>query len=68
MKNKNVRLIVRTAVMLALLVVLQAATKAAGQFVTGSCVNAVLAVSAWMCGVWDGRHRRGRIRQGADQL
>lgn len=52
MKNKNVRLIVRTAVMLALLVVLQAATKAAGQFVTGSCVNAVLAVSAWMCGVW----------------
>lgn len=51
MKNQNIRLIVRTAVMLALLVVLQAVTKAAGQLVTGSCVNAVLAVSAWMCGV-----------------
>ena len=48
MKNRNIRLLVRTAVLLALLVVLQAATKAAGQLVTGSCVNAVLAVAAWM--------------------
>lgn len=52
MKNRNIRLLVRTAVLLALLVVLQAATKAAGQLVTGSCVNAVLAVAAWMAGPW----------------
>jgi len=34
--------IVRTAVCLALLLVLQVATKSLGQFVTGSCVNLVL--------------------------
>ncbi len=43
--------ITETAVMLALLVVLQAVTKGFGQFVTGSCVNAVLALSALLSGV-----------------
>lgn len=45
MKNK-VFWITRTAVLLALLVALQALTKPLGQLVTGSCVNAVLAVAA----------------------
>ena len=43
--RKNVRWITETAVMLALLIALQALTKPLGQLVTGSCVNAVLAVS-----------------------
>ena len=51
MKNKT-RKIVRTAVLLAVLLALQAGTKAAGQLVTGSCVNAVLALAAWMAGLW----------------
>ena len=42
--NKQLRFITETAVMLALLVALQALTKPAGQFVTGSFVNAVLAL------------------------
>ena len=44
--------IVRTAVCLALLLVLQLATKSLGQFVTGSCVNLVLAMAALIGGVW----------------
>ena len=40
--------------MTALLIVLQAATKPAGQYVTGTCVNAVLAVSALVVGLWSG--------------
>ena len=44
--------IVRTAVCLALLLVLQVATKSLGQFVTGSCVNLVLAMAALTGGVW----------------
>lgn len=44
--NKKVRWITETAIMLALLVTLQALTKPAGQLVTGSCVNTVLAISA----------------------
>ena len=44
MKNKTFW-IAETAVMIALLVALQWATKALGQFVTGSCVNLVLGVS-----------------------
>ena len=55
--NKKIRWITETAVMLALLVCLQALTKPMGQLVTGSCVNAVLAVSALVgglsCGVTD---------------
>lgn len=49
--NKKVRWITETAVMLALLVTLQALTKGFGQFVTGSCVNAVLAVAVLVGGL-----------------
>ena len=53
--NKKVRWITETAILLALLVTLQALTKPAGQLVTGSCVNAILAVAALvggpLCGV-----------------
>ena len=42
---------VRTGVLLALLVGLQAATKPLGQLVTGSCVNTVLAVAALIGGM-----------------
>ncbi len=40
----------QTAVLLALLVTLQGVTKPLGQIVTGSCVNAVLAVAALLVG------------------
>ena len=43
--NKKIRWITETAVMLALLVALQALLKPLGQLVTGSFVNAVLAVT-----------------------
>ena len=49
--NKKIRWITETAVMLALLVSLQALTKSMGQLVTGSCVNAVLAVSVLVGGL-----------------
>ena len=49
--SKKIRWITETAVMLALLVCLQALTKPMGQLVTGSCVNAVLAVSAMVGGI-----------------
>lgn len=49
--NKKVRWITETAVMLALLVALQALTKPMGQLVTGSCVNTVLAISALVGGL-----------------
>lgn len=52
--RKKVRWITETAVMLALLVTLQALTKPAGQLVTGSCVNAVLAVSVLLAGLGSG--------------
>ena len=52
--NKKSRWITETAVMLALLVSLQAITKPLGQLVTGSCVNAVLAVSALVGGLSSG--------------
>lgn len=44
----------RTGVLVALLVVLQWATSGLGQYVTGSCVNAVLAVSALVGGLRSG--------------
>ena len=53
MKNKT-RWVTETAIMLALLVILQAVTKSAGQLVTGSCVNAVLAVSVLVSGLSSG--------------
>ena len=52
--NKKIRFITETAVMLALLVSLQALTKPMGQLVTGSCVNAILAVSALVGGLSSG--------------
>ena len=52
--NKKIRWITETAIMLALLVTLQALTKPAGQFVTGSCVNVVLAIAALVGGLWSG--------------
>lgn len=48
--NKKIRWITQTAVMLALLVALQALTKPMGQLVTGSFVNAVLAVTVLVAG------------------
>ena len=52
--NKKIRWITETAIMLALLVTLQALTKPMGQLVTGSCVNAVLAVAALVGGMASG--------------
>ena len=52
--NKKIRWITETAVMLALLVTLQALTKPMGQLVTGSCVNTVLAVSVLLAGMFSG--------------
>lgn len=51
---KKTTWIVRTAVCLALLLVLQVTTKSLGQFVTGSCVNLVLAMAALSGGLWSG--------------
>lgn len=48
--NKKLRWITETAALLALLICLQALTKPMGQLVTGSCVNAVLAVAALFSG------------------
>lgn len=48
--KKKILWITETAVLLALLITLQWLTKPLGQLVTGSCVNAVLAVAALLCG------------------
>ena len=52
--NRKIRWITETAVMLALLVALQALTKPMGQLVTGSFVNTVLAVTALVVGLSGG--------------
>ena len=49
--NKKIRWITETAVMLALLISLQAITKPLGQLVTGSCVNTILAVATLVGGL-----------------
>ena len=58
MQNKRNLWITRTAVLLALLIALQWATAGtqpfAGQYITGSCVNAVLAVAVIYAGLWSG--------------
>lgn len=59
MKNhKKILWITETAIMLALLITLQwstASTQAfAGQYITGSCVNAVLAITVLLLGLWSG--------------
>ena len=53
--RKKILWITETAVMLALLVAVQGITAGLGnQFITGSCVNLVLAVTALMVGLWGG--------------
>ena len=52
--NRRALYITETAVMTALLIVLQAVTKPAGQYVTGTCVNGALAVSVLAVGLWSG--------------
>lgn len=52
--NKKILWITETAVMLAVLVTLQALTKSLGQLVTGSCVNAVLAITVLVAGLSSG--------------
>ncbi len=54
MKNKKILWICETALLLAVLLVLQTLTKPAGQLVTGSCVNAVLAITALCVGLGSG--------------
>lgn len=49
--NQKIRWITQTAIMLAVLVTLQALTKGMGQLVTGSCVNGILAISVLFGGV-----------------
>lgn len=46
--SKKIRDLTRAALLLAVLLVLQFATKSFGQFVSGSCVNAVLAIASGM--------------------
>ena len=52
--NKKILWITETAVMLALLVALQSITKPMGQLVTGSFVNAILAVTVLVAGLYSG--------------
>lgn len=52
--NQRALRITETAVMTALLVALQALTRPAGQLVTGSCVNAALALATLLAGLWSG--------------
>ena len=52
--RKKILWLTETAVLLALLVTLQAVTKPMGQLVTGSCVNAVLAIAVLLCGMSSG--------------
>ena len=52
--RKKILWITETAIMLALLVTLQALTKPMGQLVTGSCVNAVLAITVLVAGLYSG--------------
>ncbi len=52
-QKANLRWLTETALLLALLVTLQWATKPFGQLVTGSCVNGVLAISTILVG-WSG--------------
>ena len=52
--RKKLLWITETAVMLALLIALQALTKPMGQLVTGSCVNTVLAIAVLVAGMGSG--------------
>ena len=52
--NKKILWITETAALLALLITLQVLTKPLGQLVTGSCVNAVLAITVLLAGMSSG--------------
>ena len=52
--RKKILWVTETAAMLALLVALQALTKPMGQLVTGSCVNAILAITVLLVGMSGG--------------
>ena len=52
--KKSIHWLAKTAVLLAMLIVLQAVSKPAGQLVTGTLVNAVLAISTLTAGVASG--------------
>lgn len=52
--KRSIRWITETAVLLALVISLQAITKPLGQLVTGSCVNAILAVAVLFGGLGSG--------------
>lgn len=52
--KKSIRFITETGVMLALLITLQTLTRPMGQYVTGSFVNAVLAVTVLVAGLYSG--------------
>ena len=52
--KKKLLWITETAIMLALLVTLQALTKPAGQLVTGTAVNGVLGIATLVAGVGSG--------------
>lgn len=53
-KNKKIQWIARTAIMIALLLILQVSTASLGQYVTGSCVNFTLAMSVFVGGFASG--------------
>ncbi len=52
--RKKILWITQTAAMLAMLIALQWLTKPAGQLLTGTCVNAVLAITVLFCGMGSG--------------
>ncbi len=54
MRNKKVLWITRTAIFIALLIVIQYATKALSQYVTGSLVNLLLVTAALTAGLASG--------------
>ncbi len=54
MRNSKVIYITQTAVMLALLIVVQFLTRSFGQLVTGSIVNLILLVSVFIIGIYGG--------------
>ena len=54
MKNSKIIYITQTAVMLALLIVVQLITRSFGQLVTGSIVNLILLVSVFIIGIYGG--------------
>lgn len=53
-KDMKILWITETAAMTAMLVVLQTITRPLGQYITGSCVNAVLAIAVLIAGIWSG--------------